>query len=122
LESRYCGRETFSKGIIHREATLTEFVTNMRVLCYDDNLKAIVRAAPLAGATTAVTNTRRDSTNMRTGFERYGMYSSAGHGTSITIGGLQFFVQGKMVFELSNVRDPFGLKRLIDGSLKSMRS
>lgn len=114
-------KRTFSKGIIHREATLTEMITNLRVLCIDDQQQAIVRAAPLEDATIAVTNTRRDYSGVHTGFERYGAYTGVSRGSGVTIGNVQVFVQGRIVLTLSNIRDPFGLKRLIDNSVKSSK-
>lgn len=114
-------KRTFSKGIIHREATLSEVITNLRVLCIDDETKSIVRAVPLSSASVAVTNTKRDYTNVHTGFERYGAYSGVGKGTGVTIGNVDFFLQGKLVLSLTNIRDPFGLKRMIDSSVKSSR-
>ena len=114
-------KRTFSKGVIHREATLTELITNLRVLCIDDQHQIIVRAAPLGGATIAVTNTRRDYSGVHTGFERYGAYTGVSKGSGVTIGDVQVFVQGRIILTLSNIRDPFGLKRLIDDSVKSSR-
>ncbi|MGI0083495.1 MAG: hypothetical protein ACREBQ_00265 [Nitrososphaerales archaeon] len=114
-------KRTFSKGIIHKEATLTEMITNLRVLCIDDLQQVIVRAAPLGSATIAVTNTRRDYSGVHTGFERYGAYTGVSRGSGVTIGNVQVFVQGRIVLTLSNIRDPFGLKRLIDNSVKSSR-
>jgi hypothetical protein len=114
-------KRTFTKGIIHREATLTEMITNLRVLCIDDQSQQIVRAAPLGSSTIVVTNTRRDYSGVRTGFERYGTNVGTTRGTGVTIGDVQVFVQGRIVLTLSNIRDPFGLKRLIDNSVKSSR-
>ena len=40
-------KRTFSKGIIHREATFTEVITKLRAFVMDDPLNSIVRACPL---------------------------------------------------------------------------
>ena len=112
-------KRTFSKGIIHREATLTEAVTSQRALVVDDVLRAIVRAAPLANSVVVVTNTRRNSTGVRTGFEHYGNYASTGFGNSYTTGDVDFMMGGNVVVSFRNVKDPQGLKRLVQGAVKS---
>lgn len=113
-------KRTFSKGIIHREETFTEAITNLRALVVDDKIGAIVRACPLKGCQVVVTNTRRDSTQVRGGYGRYGTFGSTGFSRSSTSGDIQFLMQGNIVLTLHNIRDPFGLKRLVEGSLRSM--
>ncbi len=114
-------KRTFSKGIIHKEATLTEMFTSYRALCIDDQQNVIVRAAPLRGAAIAVTNTRRDYRSMHTGIEHYGAYMGTSQGSGVTIGDVQVLYQGRIIMTLNNIRDPFGLKRLIESSIKSQR-
>lgn len=114
-------KRTFSKGVIHREATLTEMITSYRALCIDDQQNVIVRAAPLRGAEIAVTNTRRDYRSMHTGIEHYGAYMGTSQGSGVTIGDLQVLYQGRIIMALNNIRDPFGLKRLIESSIRSQR-
>src|SRR5579875_1372895 len=89
-------KRIFSKGILHRESTFTEAVTNLRVLCIDDRLKAIVRAAPLQKCNVVVTNTRRDYTGLHTGFERYGSFAGTSSGSRVTLGDVQFLFQGRI--------------------------
>ena len=114
-------KRTFSKGIIHREATFTEAITNLRAFVIDDAINSIVRACPLRGSEVVVTNTRRDSTQVRTGFGYSGHYASTGVSTGRTLGDVQFMLNGNLVLTLHNVADPYGLKKLIEGSVKSSR-
>jgi hypothetical protein len=112
-------KRTFSKGIIHREATFTEVITNMRAFVIDDIIRSIVRACPLRGSVIVVTNTRRDSTQTRMGYGYSGHYGGAGIGTSHTVGDVQFLRNGNLILSLHHIVDPYGLKKLIDGSVKS---
>jgi hypothetical protein len=112
-------KRTFSKGIIHREATFTEVITNFRAFVVDDIARSIVRACPLRGSVTVVTSTRRDSTQTRMGYGYGGHYAGGGIGTSHTVGDLQFLRNGNLIMSLHNVVDPYGLKKLVDGSVRS---
>ncbi len=114
-------QRTFKKGIIHRHATLTEVVTNLRALAIDDQLKSIVRGTPLKGAQVVVMDTTRVSTGVKSGYGRRGSYIGTSSGTSLTFGNVEFLLQGSLSFILYHVKDPFGLKRLIDGSVKSSK-
>jgi hypothetical protein len=112
-------KRTLSKGIIHREATFTEVVTNLRAFVVDDALKSIVRACPLRGSVVVVTNTRRNYSNARMGYGYSGRYASTGLGTSQTFGDIQFMMNGNLILSLHNIVDPYGLKKLVEGTVKS---
>jgi hypothetical protein len=114
-------KRTFSKGVIHREATFTEVITNFRAFVIDDIINSIVRACPLRGSVVVVTNTRRDSTQTRMGYGYSGRFGSAGIGTSHTVGDVQFIMNGNLILSLHNIVDPYGLKKLMEGSVKSSR-
>ncbi len=114
-------KRTFSKGIIHRHESFTEVITNYRATVFDDVLKEIVRACPLRNAVIVVTNTRRDSSQFRTGYGHEGEFVSSGMSTGRTLGDVQFFLNGSPVVTYRNVVDPFGLKRLVEGSEKSAK-
>ncbi len=114
-------KRTFSKGIVHREATFTEVITIVRAFVIEDAINSIVRACPLRGSEVVVTNARRDSTQVRTGFGYSGHYASTNASTGRTLGDVQFMLNGNLVLTLHNLADPYGLKKLIEGSVKSSR-
>jgi hypothetical protein len=114
-------KRTLTTGIIHRNPTFTDIITNERAVVLDDTLHSIVRACPMRNAVVVVTNTRRDSSQTRMGYGYEGHYASAGLGTSHTVGDIQFLLNGDIVMTIHNITDPNGLKRLIDGTIKSMR-
>jgi hypothetical protein len=113
-------KRVFSKGIIHRHPTVLEVITNMRILVIDDVLVAIVRAIPIPNTTIVVSNAHRMSTSVRTGYGRGGPYTSVGSGTSETFGDLEFVNQGKVAFVFHNLRDPYGVKNLVQAAAKSL--
>jgi hypothetical protein len=77
---------------------------------FADAIKSIVRACPLRGSEIVVTNTRRDSALIGTGFGYSGHYASTGMSTSRTIGDVKFILNGDLVLTLLNVDDPSGQK------------
>jgi hypothetical protein len=115
-------KRSFSKGIINRHLTYTEFVTNKKAVCIDDEHGTPVRCALLQDAVIAITRERRDYSGTRTGYGHYGVYGGTSSGHSVTFGDLDFLVGGRVAMTLFNVRDPQGLKRLIEASVKSSRT
>jgi hypothetical protein len=112
-------KRSFSKGIINRHLTYTEFVTNRKAVCLDDEHGTAIRCALLRECSLAIVRERRQYSGTRAGYGHYGAYTGSSSGTSVTYGDLDFIVRGKVAMTLFNVRDPSGLKRLIEASVKS---
>jgi hypothetical protein len=115
-------KRSFSKGIVHRHLTFTEVVTNMRAMCIDDENVKLAGYIPLKMAEVFVDKEHREYSGVHTGVEARGMYGGTSSGTSVTYGNVNFMSNGRIFLTFFNVRDPNGLKNLINASKKSSMS
>ena len=115
-------KRSFSKGLVHRHLTFTEVVTNQRAMCIDDETVKLVGYIPLKIAQVFVDKEHREYSGVHTGVETRGMYGGTSSGTSATYGNVNFMSNGRIFLTFFNVRDPNGLKSLINASKKSSMS
>lgn len=115
-------KRSFSKGLMHRHLTFTEVVTNIRAMCIDDENVKLVGYIPLKIAEVFVDKEHREYSGVHTGVEARGMYGGTSSGTSATYGNVNFMSNGRIILTFFNVKDPNGLKSLINTSKKSSMS
>lgn len=112
-------KRSFSKGIVHRHLTFTEVVTNIMAMCIDDEKLKLIGYVPLRLAEVNVDKEQRIYEGAHSGVSSHGMYAGRSAGQSAMYGNVNFFANGKIILTFYNVRDPQGLKSLVNASKKS---
>jgi len=117
-----------TKGVIHRNITWIEAITNYRVFQYNFENHGI-NCIILSGLDdVAVTNRYRVSqgqnygvfTGQRYGSMRSGFYTSTGNSKSTSIGDVVFICNGKPLIQLNQVSDPSGVTKLVQSARKHL--
>lgn len=107
-----------TRGIIHKQVTVQERITNMRITRYEVETHKFDQLPTKNNFDVIVQNSRRSSQSYGGGsfVSSYGMgvYSGSRSGTSRTIGDVVMLNNGVVLTRLRDVVDPQGVKQLIN--------
>jgi hypothetical protein len=108
-------KRDIKRGIIHKEVTVEERITNIRIFQYNVETQKLMSLIPLKMLPDVVIqNSRRSSQSTGSGVYSYGVYTGSRSGTSRTIGDVVIMKNGVIYTRLRNVVDPQGVKQLIN--------
>ena len=119
-----------TRGLIHKEVTMEEAVTNKRILKYDTQIKRIVAQIGITHwPEVVVMNMHRVNDSLGggvfltprmfglPGLGGFGVYGGPRRGNLKLFGDVSFMNEGKVVLTFENVKDPQGVRQLV-GALK----
>jgi hypothetical protein len=115
-----------TKGLIHKEVTMEEAVTNRRCLKYDVKNKQVLAQIGLNnGPEVLVMNLHRINDSLGggvfltprmfglAGLVGFGVYGGPRRGNLKVFGDVSFMYQSKVVLTFENVKDPQGVRQLV---------
>jgi len=102
------------RGIIHKQVTVQERITNKRIFQYDVGTHKFSQISMAGNFDVVISNPHRDSQSYGGGMYGGGVYTGSRSGTSRTIGCLDVLKDGVRYIRFSKVSDPQGLKQLIN--------
>jgi len=102
------------RGIIHKQVTVQERITNKRIFQYDVGTHKFSQISMGGSFDVVISNPHRDSQSYGGGMYGGGVYTGSRSGTSRTIGCVDVMKDGVRYIRFINVADPQGLKQLIN--------
>jgi len=114
-------------GLIHKEVTMEEAVTNKRCLKYDTQSRSIIAQIGITHRPEVVImNVRRVNDSLGggvfltprmfglPGLGGFGVYGGPRRGNLKVFGDVSFLSDGKVVMTFENVKDPQGVRQLVE--------
>lgn len=113
-------------GLVHKEVTTEEAVTNKRCLKYDPKSKSIIAQIGIARwPEVVIMNVHRVNDSLGGGVFLtprmlglpalpFGLYGGPRRGNLKVFGDVSFLSQGKVIMTFENVKDPQGVKQLVE--------
>ena len=113
-------------GLVHKEVTMEEAVTNKRCLKYDAQTKNIVAQIGITHwPEVVIMNVHRVNDSLGGGVFLtprmfglpglpFGVYGGPRRGNLKVFGDVSFLVEGKVVMTFENVKDPQGVRQLVE--------